>query len=134
MSTADRFWAKVEKTDTCWLWTGALNSRGYGCFAVGGVSQLAHRVSYQALNGAIPDGLTIDHLCCVKHCVRPSHLEAVTLRENCQRYARTIERCRHCGAPLTSRKRSDKRATQRHCQPCANRRAREKRAAARSAL
>ena len=59
----ERFWAKVEKTEECWLWDGCLNSRGYGCIGINGVSRLAHRVAYEAAKGPIPDGLVIDHLC-----------------------------------------------------------------------
>lgn len=90
-----RFEAKVERTDTCWLWMGAQNSRGYGCWAVQTVSQLAHRVAYEALVGPIPEGLTIDHLCRVKLCVNPAHLEPVTRRENIRRAAEQ-DRPTHC--------------------------------------
>lgn len=78
----------------CWLWTGALNSRGYSCIGVDGKSQLAHRVSYELHVGPIPEGLQIDHLCRVKRCINPEHLEPVTAQENC---ARTPEAMKtHC--------------------------------------
>lgn len=80
----DLFWAKVKSTD-CLLWTGAVNSRGYGCFAVDGVSQLAHRLAYEDAYGPIPDGLVIDHLCRTHNCVNPDHLEAVTSKVNNRR-------------------------------------------------
>lgn len=80
-SVEERFWAKVDKTDACWLWTAA-TTRGYGQFGFEGRVQLAHRVAWTLLVGPIPDGLTIDHLCKVKHCVNPAHLEPVTIREN----------------------------------------------------
>ena len=76
------FWAKVEKTDTHWLWTGAHQSRGYGSFAIAGKTYQAHRLAYETAYGPIPDGLTIDHLCRVPSCVNPEHLEAVSLAEN----------------------------------------------------
>lgn len=83
-----RFWAKVEQTDTCWLWTAATRS-GYGKFNAGGrVYVTAHRWSYEQLHGAVPVGLVLDHLCRVKNCVRPSHLEAVTQAENLARSIR----------------------------------------------
>lgn len=84
-SQADRFWAKVNKTATCWLWTGALRGNGYGILRIGPATasmMYAHRYSYELLVGPIPDGLQIDHLCRVRGCVNPAHLEPVTSREN----------------------------------------------------
>lgn len=78
----ERFWAKVEKSDGCWLWTGAKTTTGYGSVWLDGRSVKAHRVAYELLVGRIPDGLTIDHLCRVRLCVNPAHLEPVTNREN----------------------------------------------------
>lgn len=81
----ERFYPKIEFTETCWLWTGATLGRGYGVLGRGGAGAgniLAHRASYELFIGPIPDGLTIDHLCRVKLCVRPEHLEAVSNREN----------------------------------------------------
>ena len=78
----DRFNAKIEETETCWLWTGAIQSRGYGSFGIDGTTYLAHRVAYWLWRGHIDDGLTINHLCGVKRCVNPQHLEAVTQAEN----------------------------------------------------
>lgn len=77
----DRFWSKVRQTDSCWLWTGA-TSDGYGRFAHEGRTDVAHRLAWRALVGPIPDGLHIDHLCRVRRCVNPEHLEPVTCREN----------------------------------------------------
>jgi hypothetical protein len=74
------FWAKVDKTETCWLWTGAMLN-GYGKFWAG-KTVFAHRWSYERFIGPIPKGLHLDHLCRVPACVRPDHLEAVTNREN----------------------------------------------------
>lgn len=86
LTLADRFWAKVEKSDSCWLWTGALfPSNGYGALHLDGAAVPAHRVSYELNVGPIPDGLTIDHLCRVRACVRPDHLEPVTQAENLRR-------------------------------------------------
>jgi hypothetical protein len=78
------FWAKVNKTDTCWLWTASRCGKGlYGQFR----GDLAHRVSYRLAKDEIPVGLEIDHLCRVKLCVNPLHLEAVTSSENKRRAA-----------------------------------------------
>jgi hypothetical protein len=80
-----RFWAKVQKGDGCWFWTGAVSGGdGYGRFNIGG-TKLAHRIAYEALVGPIPVGLTIDHLCRVRVCVNPAHMEPVTLAENLRR-------------------------------------------------
>lgn len=78
----ERFWAKVTKTDGCWLWTGALNRSGYGYVRRRPNQFLAHRYAYELVIGPIPDGMTLDHLCAVRNCVNPAHLEPVTLHEN----------------------------------------------------
>lgn len=94
MILTERFWAKVDKVESdCWLWTGAVSSSGYGCWGVNGKSQSTHRLAYEALVGPIPAGMTIDHLCRVKVCVNPAHMEPVTGAENSRRYADTITHC-----------------------------------------
>ena len=70
----------------CILWTGSIISSGYGNKYVAGRGMvLAHRLAYEAAIGPIPGGLEIDHLCRVKLCVNPDHLEAVTHQENVRR-------------------------------------------------
>ena len=71
-----------EPNSGCWLWTGSTRGAGYADFRVGGKNRLAHRVSYEATFGPIPDGLTLDHKCRVRCCVNPHHLEPVTQRVN----------------------------------------------------
>lgn len=92
----------------CWLWTGAIGSGGYGTLHLdverGPVG--AHRFSYELHVGPIPDGLQLDHLCRVKHCVNPLHLEAVTASENTLRavpFRGPIRPRTHCkkGHPLS---------------------------------
>lgn len=77
---------KVIKTDTCWLWEGAQTHNGYG----NGGGKMAHRAVYEDLVGPIPEGLTLDHLCRVRLCVNPAHLEPVTIGENIRRSPRAI--------------------------------------------
>lgn len=80
------FYRHVSKTDTCWLWTGSINGNGYGLFGSSKkFGPMAHRVSYQLSGKIIPDGMVLDHLCRVRLCVNPDHLEVVTHRENCMR-------------------------------------------------
>jgi hypothetical protein len=81
ISTA-RFWAKVSKTENCWMWTGMKSTKGYGLFMLNGKRKRAHRISYELSIGPIPEGLQLDHLCRNPSCVNPSHLEPVTSREN----------------------------------------------------
>lgn len=81
----DRFWDRVYKTDTCWLWTSQTDENGYGIVSYQKRSQKAHRVSWMMANGPIQNDLTIDHLCLVKNCVNPAHMEPVTFSENTRR-------------------------------------------------
>ena len=81
-----KFMKSVNKTDTCWLWTGYTNKKGYGEFNLShGKRLFAHRFAYQLLIGPIPKGLVIDHLCRTRNCVNPSHLESVSIVENVRR-------------------------------------------------
>lgn len=81
-----RFWIKVEKTDTCWLWRGGVGYLGYGRFLYRGRLEQAHRVSLILAGVAVPDrwetGLVVDHMCRNSACVRPDHLQIVTHGEN----------------------------------------------------
>ncbi len=72
-SDQERFWEKVDKTGSCWNWTGAKDN-GYGVCRVEGAARLAHRVSYKWANGEIPAGALLDHMCHNKSCVNPGHL------------------------------------------------------------
>lgn len=84
LSVSERFWMKVEKTETCWQWIGG-KSHGYGCFNDGDSTKGAHRVAWQLTRGAIPAGMVLDHLCRNTLCVNPDHLEVVTRGENTRR-------------------------------------------------
>lgn len=69
----------------CWRWTGRHTTLGYGQLHVGGRDYLAHRLMYERDRGPIPSGLELDHLCRVRDCVNPAHLEAVSHAENIRR-------------------------------------------------
>ena len=85
-SVVERLVAGYEVNENgCWLWTGQPDAAGYGRVSIANEVQYAHRVSWQTFIGPIPEGLTIDHLCRVRLCVNPAHLEPVTLAENVRR-------------------------------------------------
>lgn len=78
-----RFWEKVDTGGDCWLWTASVDMAGYGQFGVAaGQIVKAYRWAWEQENGPVPTGMHLDHLCRVRRCVRPSHLEPVTQREN----------------------------------------------------
>lgn len=81
----ERFWARVEKTDTCWLWTAGRFHNGYGQVKWFGRSRKAHHIAWELLRGALPLPLEADHLCRVRNCVNPDHIEWVTHAENTAR-------------------------------------------------
>lgn len=137
---ADRFWAKVDRWDPdhCWLWTGGRATTGYGTFMIRKnpihTVAYAHRMAYTLVVGPIPPGLTIDHLCRVRACVNPKHMEPVTLAENISRATRYVCRhgheftpentyvrpngyrmCRVCIAFRQARRRKGPRPKQTHC-------------------
>lgn len=70
-----RFWSRVQKTDTCWLWTAAKGKAGYGAIKVERRKLVStHRFSYELHFGPIPEGMQVCHDCDVRNCVRPDHL------------------------------------------------------------
>lgn len=77
----ERFLDKIDRVGDCWLWSGYIDPKGYARF-VGGRSSLAHKFSYEHYKGLIPDGMQVDHIRCVKHCVNPEHLRLTTHKEN----------------------------------------------------
>lgn len=83
----ERFWQRVDKTETCWLWTGDKYPTGYGRIKVNGKFKSTHRFSYELNVGEIPKGeghhgICVCHKCDIKSCVRPDHLFLGTMMDN----------------------------------------------------
>ena len=84
-STLTRFMEKVEKTDSCWIWTGAKSDCGYGLLGVDGSMCYAHRLMWEHTNGPIPDKMFVCHDCPEGDnpaCVNPEHLKLGTHQDN----------------------------------------------------
>lgn len=89
-----RFWAKVNKTESCWIWTAGKYINGYGQFMIGtGHPIRAHIFSYIQAKGGVPKGLCVLHKCDNPACVNPEHLFAGTNKRNTQD---CIEKGRFC--------------------------------------
>lgn len=142
---AERFWRRVDKAGPvpdarpdlgpCWLWVGAHVPDGYGSFSLPGRPQVgAHRVAWELVNGPIPEGRQIDHLCRRPGCVNPGHMEVVTLAENVLRgegpTARNARKS-HCdaGHPLEGDNVRTTKEGWRRCRACQRDWARKARAA-----
>lgn len=110
------FWERVgidmSDSDACFPWKGNKNRGGYGIACFGDDNYPAHRIAYTLARGPIPDGLTLDHLCCNPVCCNPAHLDPCTALENVQRAA---ERRTHCprGHRLPTRSKNRRR-----CEVC----------------
>lgn len=129
---SERFWPKVDLNGDggCWLWTAYCDPQGYPRFGVGITSEgtrrvvYAHRWAYESLVGPIPAGLQLDHLCRVRNCVNPNHLEPVTGRENHARGSKAMQT--HCinGHEFTVENTYVRKNGCRTCRACKRERAR----------
>lgn len=88
----DRFWSKVEKTITCWLWTAGKNKAGYGRISTKDGIILAHRLSLKLHGIELPENMNALHKCDVPACVNPEHLYVGTQKDNSRD---TVTRRRH---------------------------------------
>lgn len=77
-----RFWGNVDKTESCWLWTGLRDKNGYGYMSFKNRNTRAHRFAYKLEHGDIPQGYCVMHLCDNPPCVRPDHLRIGTNADN----------------------------------------------------
>lgn len=133
-SAIDRFWAKIKvDINNCWLWQGKLNDSGYGKMRINGKDMRIHRFAYELYKAKIPKGLVLDHLCRVRNCANPEHLEPVTRAENTRRgtawktsgdYSRNKTHCPqghpYSGENLKVRKQGKGKYQHRQCKTCIN--------------
>ena len=114
----------------CWLWSFPLNANGYGVTPLwhGRTSRLAHRALWEALVGPIPEGMVLDHLCLVRNCLNPDHLDPVTQAENARRVkVKLVTQCRR-GHEYTAANTYARPDGYRECQQCRRTRGVERRA------
>lgn len=86
----------------CWIWMGYVGTGGYAQVHIAGKHWRVHRYLYEQLVGPIPSGLEIDHVCRVKCCVNPAHIEPVTPSQNISRQRASRTHCKR-GHPLNTK-------------------------------
>lgn len=121
-----RLWSRGERVESgCLIWTGFKNRDGYGLIRFDGRTTRTHRVAYILTFGPIPDGFEIDHLCRVRDCMEPTHLEAVPHLVNVRRgiagiNSKSRTHCVH-GHPFDAKNTTVTQDGRRRCRACSRR-------------
>jgi len=129
MSVRERIEARYvpEPNSGCFLWLGSLNTHGYAQMWANGTNRAVHRLYYEMEKGPVAPGLQLDHLCRIKSCINPAHLEPVTSLENAWARGRRRPPSTHCpqGHEMTYenthwqlRRRNGKAFLARRCKIC----------------
>jgi hypothetical protein len=120
VSLEDRIMARVDFSTDCWLWTGTTNGTGYAKVYANGRLRVVHELIWELANGPKPAGMDLDHLCEVKHCINPDHLEPVTRQENLRRASKGNFRKTHCpkGHEYTTDNILPNKRGKRNCKTC----------------
>ena len=121
---------RIKVVSDCWEWQGYINNQGYGVINVG-KPILAHRMSYTAFVGEIPEGKVLDHICRNRKCVNPAHLRIVTIGENllCGETIAAMKKAQtHCihGHPFDEENTYNYKG-RRYCKECLRARGKERR-------
>jgi len=117
----ERFWSKVNKTESCWLWTGCITKAGYGQLSLNCKTHYSHQVAWLLFGNTIPEGHLIRHKCRNRNCCNPEHLETGTHQQNsndmkrdgtsCANINRDVKGEKHHKAKLTEKDILDIRAS-----------------------
>jgi hypothetical protein len=114
-----KFWQKVDRSrgpESCWIWTAACTAAGYGMFSVDRHAIYAHRYAYEAVNGPVPPGQALHHICEVRCCVNPDHLRPMLKGRHVAMHARRYV-CK-LGHKITGDNLRVDRHGKRYCREC----------------